>query len=93
MHSNAQFQSCWLVGKNACPTAQCLSSHHQAYLVRRDMILDQAAVVLGSRAHAEQWFNHPARGLDYQPPCSVVNEEHGCQRISEYLGRIEYGVY
>jgi uncharacterized protein (DUF2384 family) len=56
-------------------------------------ILDQAAVVLGSRDCAEQWFNQPARGLDYQPPCSAVNDEHGCQRIREYLGRIEYGVY
>ncbi|WP_438302098.1 antitoxin Xre/MbcA/ParS toxin-binding domain-containing protein [Pseudomonas sp. NMS19W] len=50
-------------------------------------------MVLGSRASAEQWFNHPARGLDYQPPCSVANDEDGCQRIREYLGRIEYGVY
>lgn len=93
MHSNAQSQPSWSMSKNACPTAQCLSSHYQAYVLRRDMILEQADMVLGSRDSAEQWFNHPARGLDYRPPCSVVNDEHGCQRIREYLGRIEYGVY
>jgi putative toxin-antitoxin system antitoxin component (TIGR02293 family) len=94
MQSNAQSKpDSWSIGTKAFPAAKCLSTHHQAYLVRRDMILDQAAVVLGGRDSAEQWFNKPARGLDYQPPCSVVNDEHGCQRISEYLGRIEYGVY
>jgi len=57
------------------------------------MILGQAAVVLGSRDLAEQWLNKRARGLDYQPPCSLVNDDHGYQRVRNYLGRIEYGVY
>ncbi|MBA5983456.1 DUF2384 domain-containing protein [Pseudomonas sp. MD195_PC81_125] len=49
--------------------------------------------MLGSCDRAEQWFNEPARGLDYQPPCSVIDDDHGYQRIKDYLGRIEYGVY
>lgn len=94
MHSKVQPKPYyWSIGKNTFTNVNCLSSHHQAYLVRRYMILGQAAEVLGSCDRAEQWFNEPARGLDYQPPCSVIDDDHGYQRIKDYLGRIEYGVY
>ena len=57
------------------------------------MILSQATEILGSRSLAAQWFNKPARGLDYRPPCSVVTDEHGYRLVRDYLERIEYGVY
>lgn len=57
------------------------------------MVLSQAAEVLGNRDLAAQWFNKPARGLDYQSPCSVVTDDNGYRRVREYLERIKYGVY
>lgn len=57
------------------------------------MILSQALEVFGSRDLAALWFNKPARGLDYQSPCSVVTDDHGYRRVREYPGRIDYGVY
>ncbi|MFJ2320580.1 antitoxin Xre/MbcA/ParS toxin-binding domain-containing protein [Pseudomonas sp. NPDC087817] len=70
-----------------------LSRHYQAYLEQRDMLLSQAKDVLGSRDLAAQWFNKPARGLDYRPPCSVVTDVHGYRLVRDYLERIKYGVY
>lgn len=94
MHSSAQSKpDDWSIGTSVSPTAACLSRHYQAYLERRGIILSQAAVVLGSRDLAAQWFNKPARGLDYQSPCSVVTDDYGFRQVREYLGRIEYGVY
>jgi putative toxin-antitoxin system antitoxin component (TIGR02293 family) len=94
MHSSAQPKpGYWSIGTRVSPIADCLSRHYQAYLERRDMILTKAAEVLGSRDLAEQWFNKPARGLDYRPPCSVITDDHGYQLVRGYLGRIEYGVY
>lgn len=75
------------------PTAECLSRHYQAYLEQRDIILIQATKVLGGRDLAAQWFNRPARGLDYRSPCSVISDDHGYRLVRDYLGRIEYGVY
>ncbi|MFJ5240418.1 antitoxin Xre/MbcA/ParS toxin-binding domain-containing protein [Pseudomonas neuropathica] len=83
----------WSIGTSAFPAAKLLSSHYQAYLEQRDMILSQAKDVLGSRDLAAQWFNKPARGLDYRPPCSVVTDVHGYRLVRDYLERIKYGVY
>jgi uncharacterized protein (DUF2384 family) len=83
----------WSIGMSVPPTAECLSGHYQAYLGRRDMILAQAAEVLGSCDLAVHWFNKPARGLDYRPPCSVVTDDHGYRLVRDYLCRIEYCVY
>lgn len=83
----------WSIGMSVSPAAECLSTRYQAYLERRWMILNQAERVFGSRSHAVEWFNKPARGLDYQPPCSVIVNKHGYQMVIDYLGRIEYGVY
>ena len=94
MHSSAQSKpDDWSIGMSVPPTPACLSRRYQAYLERRGIILSQAAQVLGSRDLATQWFNKPARGLDYQSPCSVVTDDHGYRRVREYLDRIEYGVY
>lgn len=83
----------WSIGMRVSSAAECLSTCYQAYLERRWMILNHAERVFGSRSHAVEWFNKPARGLDYQPPCGVIVDEHGYQTVVDYLGRIEYGVY
>lgn len=94
MHSSAQSKpDDWSIGTSVSPTAACLSRQYLAYLERRGMVLSQAAEVLGNRDLAAQWFNKPARGLDYQSPCSVVTDDNGYRRVREYLERIKYGVY
>lgn len=83
----------WSALPRAYPAAECLSRRHQAYLVRRDIILTYAVEVLGSRDLAVQWFTKPAGGLDYRPPCRVIADDQGFHLVNDYLCRIEYGVY
>jgi len=94
MHSSALPKpGHWSIGMSISPTAECLSRNYQSYLERRDMILAQAAEVMGSHDLAAQWFNKPARGLDYRPPCRVLTDKDGYRLVRDYLERIEYGVY
>ena len=83
----------WSFVPHVFPTSECLSRPYQAYLIRRNLILAHATKVLGDHDSAVQWFNKPARGLDYQKPCKVVVDDQGLQMVSDYLTRIEYGVY
>ncbi len=56
-------------------------------------VLEKATDVLGSRELAEQWMIKPARGLDGETPIDLISNSVGYELVTDFLTRIEYGVY
>lgn len=56
-------------------------------------VLAHATRVFGSQAEAEQWLDRPAIGLDSRKPIELLRTHPGTHLVSEYLTRIEHGVY
>jgi putative toxin-antitoxin system antitoxin component (TIGR02293 family) len=56
-------------------------------------VLEKATEVLGSRELAEQWMVKPARGLDGEVPIDLISNSVGYELVTDFLTRIEYGVY
>jgi len=56
-------------------------------------VLAHATRVFGSQADAEQWLDRPAIGLDHRKPIDLLRTHPGARLVSEYLTRIEHGVY
>ena len=56
-------------------------------------VLAHATRVFGSQAEAEQWLDRPAIGLDHRKPIDLLRTHPGTRLVSEYLTRIEHGVY
>jgi putative toxin-antitoxin system antitoxin component (TIGR02293 family) len=56
-------------------------------------VLGHATRVLGSQADAERWLDRPAIGLDQRKPIDLLRTHPGTRLVSEYLTRIEHGVY
>lgn len=56
-------------------------------------VLAQATRVFGSQAEAERWLGQPVIGLDRRKPIELLKTHPGARLVSEYLTRIEYGVY
>ena len=56
-------------------------------------ILAHATRVFGSQAEAEQWLDRPAIGLDHRKPIALLRTHPGARLVSDYLTRIEHGVY
>jgi len=56
-------------------------------------VLAHATRVFGSQAEAEQWLDRPAIGLDQRKPIDLLRTHPGTRLVSEYLTRIEHGVY
>ena len=56
-------------------------------------VLAHATRVFGSQAEAEQWLDRPAIGLDRRKPLDLLRTHPGTRLVSEYLTRIEHGVY
>jgi putative toxin-antitoxin system antitoxin component (TIGR02293 family) len=56
-------------------------------------ILARATRAFGSQAEAEQWLGRPAIGLDRRKPIDLLRTNPGARLVSEYLTRIEHGVY
>lgn len=56
-------------------------------------ILAHATHVFGSQAEAEQWLGRPAIGLDHRKPIDLLRTHPGARLVSEYLMRVEHGVY
>ncbi|MBD8708467.1 DUF2384 domain-containing protein [Pseudomonas sp. CFBP 13711] len=48
---------------------------------------------LGTKKAVDQWFVHPARALNYQPPCHLLSTSQGYRHVLDLLAQIEYGVY
>lgn len=55
--------------------------------------LSQAAAVMGSRSAAERWMARPAMGLDGARPIDLMCTLQGAELVTEFLGRLEHGVY
>jgi putative toxin-antitoxin system antitoxin component (TIGR02293 family) len=56
-------------------------------------VLAHATRVFGAQAEAEQWLDRPAIGLDGRKPIDLLRTHPGTRLVSEYLTRIEHGVY
>lgn len=70
-----------------------LNSEQSARAIRGAQILDQAVRVIGSPELAEGWMSKPAKGLDGMKPIDLLENSIGAQLVSEFLTRLEYGVY
>lgn len=55
--------------------------------------LSQASTVFGSRDAAERWMARPAMGLDGARPIELLRTLQGAELVTEFLGRLEHGVY
>jgi putative toxin-antitoxin system antitoxin component (TIGR02293 family) len=56
-------------------------------------VLAHATRVFGSQVEAEQWLDRPAIGLDRRKPIDLLRTDPGTRLVSDYLNRIEHGVY
>lgn len=56
-------------------------------------MLEKATDVLGSRELAERWMVKPARGLDGEMPIDLIANSVGYELVTDFLTRVEYGVY
>jgi len=56
-------------------------------------VLAHATRVFGSQGEAERWLDRPAIGLDQRKPIDLLRTYPGTRLVSEYLMRIEHGVY
>jgi putative toxin-antitoxin system antitoxin component (TIGR02293 family) len=56
-------------------------------------VLKKATAVLGSPELAESWMIKPARGLDGRRPVDLIENQDERSLISDFLMRMEYGVY
>lgn len=52
-----------------------------------------AIAVMGSSEAAEAWMQRPAIGLDNRKPLDLLATSVGAEAVSDYLTRLEYGVY
>lgn len=52
-----------------------------------------AIAVMGSSEAAEDWMQRPAIGLGNRRPLDLLATAAGAEAVSEYLTRLEYGVY
>jgi putative toxin-antitoxin system antitoxin component (TIGR02293 family) len=55
--------------------------------------LAHAIRVFGSQAEAEQWLDRPAIGLDRLKPIDLLRTHPGARLVSDFLTRMEHGVY
>lgn len=56
-------------------------------------MLAKATEVFGSKERAEEWMAKPAMGLDGQRPIDLLQTLQGTELVSDFLTRLEYGVY
>ena len=55
--------------------------------------LAKATEVFGGKEPAEQWMSRPAMGLSGQRPIDLLQTVQGAELVSDFLTRLEYGVY
>jgi len=78
--------------RKAAPKAR-LPVDESERLWRFAEVLAHATRVFGSQAEAEQWMERPAIGLDHRRPIDLLRTHPGARLVSDYLMRIEHGVY
>lgn len=55
--------------------------------------LAKATEIFGGKEEAERWMSRPAMGLDDQRPIELLQTVQGAEVVSDFLTRLEYGVY
>jgi putative toxin-antitoxin system antitoxin component (TIGR02293 family) len=78
--------------RKAAPKSRLLIDESER-LWRIAEALGQATRVFGSQAKAEQWLDRPAIGLGHRKPIDLLRTDPGTRLVSEYLSRIEHGLY
>jgi putative toxin-antitoxin system antitoxin component (TIGR02293 family) len=78
--------------RKAAPRTR-LPTDESERLWRLAEVLAHASRVFGSRAEAEQWLDRPAIGLGRRKPIDLMRTHPGARLVSEFLTRIEHGVY
>ncbi len=73
--------------------AEPLNSEQSARAFVCAKVLEQAIRVIGTPKLAEAWMSKPAIGLDGRRPIDLLDNAIGTQLVSEFLTRLEYGVY
>lgn len=73
--------------------AEPLNSEQSARAFLGAKTLEQAIRVIGTPELAEAWMSKPAIGLDGRRPIELLDNSIGTQLVSEFLTRLEYGVY
>ncbi|ENL6833794.1 DUF2384 domain-containing protein [Pseudomonas aeruginosa] len=56
-------------------------------------VLMRAELVFGTRQRATKWITEPALGLERYPPIDLLINPQGAEIVSDFLARIEHGVY
>ena len=56
-------------------------------------VLTQAIIVFGGKVPAKRWMRRPAMGLNGQRPNDLLRTPQGAEMVSDFLTRLEYGVY
>ncbi|MDZ4194827.1 MAG: antitoxin Xre/MbcA/ParS toxin-binding domain-containing protein [Pseudomonas sp.] len=74
-------------------SAEPLNSEQSARAFLGAQVLEQAIRVLGTPKLAEAWMSKPAIGLDGRRPIDLLDNAIGTQLVSEFLARLDYGVY
>lgn len=70
-----------------------LSSQQSALAFQYATVLERATKVFGTQKLAEHWLGRPCGYFDGEVPLDVVGNPVGFQVVSDYLERIERGVY
>jgi putative toxin-antitoxin system antitoxin component (TIGR02293 family) len=56
-------------------------------------VLAHATRAFRAQAEAERWLDQAAIGLDHRKPIDLLRTHPGTRLVSDYLTRIEHGVY
>lgn len=59
----------------------------------REMVIEKAIEVFGSREDALAWLERPAMALEQKTPASMLGSEGDRRTVSNLLLQLEFGVY
>lgn len=72
---------------------EALSPEQSARALYYAEVLEKAQEVFGTRALAEEWMTRPALGLDGEAPIDLLSNPVGYELVTDFLNRLDYGVY
>ena len=70
-----------------------LNQEQSARALYYAQVLEKAQEVFGTRQLAEEWMIKPALGLDGETPIDLLSNPVGYELVTDFLHRLEYGVY
>lgn len=72
---------------------EALSQEQSARALYYAEVLEKAQAIFGTRQGAEEWMTKPALGLDGEAPIDLLSNPVGYELVTDFLHRLEYGVY